>query len=173
MLISFFRRSSRPLAALLAFALPLAVLPAAAQAGPSSAETLLMTRLNEVRGQGVNCPGSGRRPVAGTLRYTPELAAAARIQAGYMSATGRISHTGQDGSTPKVRAASTGVNAVSVTEIIYMGGGVNPEQAIRWWLNSPEHCFWMNDARYTQVGAAVVQGSRGAAYVMVLSSNSR
>ncbi|MVN87209.1 CAP domain-containing protein [Deinococcus sp. HMF7620] len=145
-------------------------LPAAAQ---SSAESQLVARLNDVRGQGVSCPGSGKRPVAGRLTYTPELAAAARVQAGYMSSTGRISHTGAGGSTPRVRAASTGVNAVSVTEIIFMGGGVNPESAIRWWLNSAVHCFWMNEARYTNVGAAVVQGSRGTAYVMVLSSQPR
>ncbi|WP_199188259.1 CAP domain-containing protein [Deinococcus arcticus] len=144
--------------------------PAAAQ---TTAESQLVSRLNEVRAQGVNCPGSGQRPAAGRLTYTPALAAAARQQAAYMSSTGRISHTGAGGSTPRVRAASTGVNAVSVTEIIFMGGGVNPESAIRWWLNSAVHCFWMNERRYTNVGAAVVQGARGTAYVMVLSSEPR
>ncbi|UBV41642.1 CAP domain-containing protein [Deinococcus taeanensis] len=145
-------------------------LPAAAQ---SSAESQLIVRLNQVRAQGVTCPGSGHRPSAGPLTYTPALAAAARLQAGYMGSTGRISHTGAGGSTPRIRAASTGVNAVSVTEIIYMGGTLNPESAIRWWLNSPVHCFWMNEGRYTHVGAAVIPGSRGTAYVMVLSSQPR
>ncbi|WP_235692915.1 CAP domain-containing protein [Deinococcus aquaedulcis] len=144
--------------------------PATAQ---TTAESQLVARLNQVRAQGVSCPGSGVRPVAGGLTYTPALAAAARQQAAYMSSTGRISHTGAGGSTPRVRAASTGVNAVSVTEIIFMGGGVNPESAIRWWLNSAVHCFWMNERRYTHVGAAVVPGSRGTAYVMVLSSQPR
>lgn len=162
------KRTLGALAALLALGLP-----GTTQAAPTPAESQLMVRLNQVRAQGVICPGSGRRPVAGALSYSPELAAAARIQAGYMSSSGRITHTGADGSTPKVRAASTGVNAVSVTEIIYMGGGVNPEQAVRWWLNSAVHCYWMNENRYTHVGAAVVQGSRGTSYVMVLSSQPR
>ncbi|GGB49323.1 CAP domain-containing protein [Deinococcus soli (ex Cha et al. 2016)] len=165
MLMQTAQRTLGALAALVALGLP-----ATAQ---SSAEGQLVARLNQVRAQGVTCPGSGQRPVAGSLTFTPALAAAARQQAGYMSATGRITHTGANGSTPRVRAASTGVNAVSVTEIVFMGGSQNPESAIRWWLQSPVHCFWMNEGRYTHVGAAVVQGSRGTAYVMVLSSQPR
>lgn len=139
----------------------------------TSAESQLLARLNQVRAQGVTCPGSGRRPAAGALAFSNTHAQAARIQANYMTSSGRITHTGANGTTPRIRAASTGVNAVSVTEIIFMGTGLNPEAAIQWWLHSPVHCFWMNEARYTHAGASIVQGSRGTSYVVVLSSQPR
>lgn len=139
----------------------------------TSAESQLLARLNQVRAQGVTCPGSGRRPVAGALAFSNTHAQAARIQASYMTSSGRITHTGTNGTTPRIRAASTGVNAVSVTEIIFMGTGLNPEAAIQWWMHSPVHCFWMNEARYTHAGASIVQGSRGTSYVVVLSSQPR
>lgn len=141
-----------------------------AQATP---EAQLLARLNAVRAQGVSCPGSGRRPVAGALTYSAPHAQAARLQAGYMGASGRITHSGQNGSTPRVRAASTGVTATSVTEIVYMGTGLNTEAAMRWWLSSPVHCYWMTQGSYTHAGASVIRGSRGTAYVIVLSSQPR
>ncbi|GMA16351.1 CAP domain-containing protein [Deinococcus metallilatus] len=137
------------------------------------AEAGLLAGLNRARGQGVTCPGTGRRPAAAPLAASGAHALAARLQAGYMSSSGRITHTGAGGSTPRVRAASTGVRAVSVTEIVYLGAGVNPEGAVRWWLNSPVHCAVLTDRRYTHAGASVVQGSRGTAYVVVLSSQPR
>lgn len=143
-----------------------------ARAG-SSAEAQLLAGLNRARTQGVTCPGLGRRPPAAPLLASATHALASRMQAGYMSSSGRISHTGFGGSTPRVRAASTGVQAVSVTEIIYLGPGVNPGGAVRWWLNSPVHCAVLTDRRYTHAGASVVQGSRGTAYVVVLSSRPR
>ncbi|MFC4425870.1 CAP domain-containing protein [Deinococcus navajonensis] len=157
---------------LVAAAAGAALLSSAVQA-QSTAEAALLGRLNQVRAQGVNCPGNGRRPVAGALAQSGQHAQAARTQALYMSSTGVISHTGAGGTTPKFRAASTGVNAVSVTEIIYMGRGVNPEAAMQWWLNSPVHCYWMTEGRYTHAGASIIPGARGTAYVIVLSSQPR
>lgn len=139
----------------------------------ASAEDQLLTRLNQVRASGVNCPGSGRRPAAGALSPAAAHAQAASQQARYMAGSGVISHTGPGGTTPRVRAASTGINTVSVTEIIYMGSGLDPEAAIAWWLQSPVHCFYMTDARYTTAGASIVRGPRGTAYVMVLTSTPR
>lgn len=90
-----------------------------------------------------------------------------------MGSSGRISHFGAGGSTPRIRAASTGVRAASVTEIIYLGAGLNLAAAVNWWLHSPIHCSVLTDARYTRAGAGVVQGRRGTAYVVVLSSGPR
>lgn len=149
-----------------------ALLSLTAQA-QTPAEARLLAELNRARAQGVTCPGLGRRPVAVPLAASGAHALAARMQAGYMSSSGRITHTGVGGSTPRVRAASTGVRAVSVTEIVYLGAGVNPEAAVRWWLNSPVHCSVLTDARYTHAGASVVQGARGTASVVVLSSQLR
>jgi len=138
-----------------------------------SAETQLIARLNEVRAQGVRCPNTGTRPASGALQFDMKLTQAAQRQAAYMITSGRITHTGPDGSSPRVRAASSGVNAVSVSEIIYLGYKGNIESAIQWWLQSPVHCYYMTDARYTRAGASVLPGSRGTAYVIVLSSAPR
>lgn len=150
--------------------LALLSLSASAGANRTGAEVQLVARLNQVRAQGVSCPGSGRRPVAGTLAPSSLHARAAGLQANFMASSGRITHSGPGGTTPRIRAASTGIRAVSVTEIVFMGRGLNPEAAIQWWLKSPVHCYWMTEKRYTHVGASIVQGRGGTAYVMVLSS---
>jgi len=89
-----------------------------------------------------------------------------------MAATGRVSHNGADGSTPRVRAASFGVQAVSVTEIIYMGARLDPNEAVAWWTASNVHCTVMTDPRYTEAGVSVQRGPRGTSYVVVFSSPS-
>jgi uncharacterized protein YkwD len=139
----------------------------------STAESQLLALLNEIRAQGVTCPGSGVRPAAGALKASDLHSLSALKQARYMAGSGVISHTGPGGTTPRLRAASTGINTVSITEIVYMGSGLNPEAAMQWWLHSPVHCFYMTDGRYTTAGSSVVRGSRGTAYVMVLTSDPR
>lgn len=146
----------------------LAALVSFSAAAQSLAEAQVLAGLNAARAQGVTCPASGRRPVAAPLMPSAAHALAARNQAGYMSSRAGVTHAGAGGTTPRIRAASVGVQAVSVTEIIYMG--TSPQSALNWWLASPLHCAILTDARYTHAGAAVVQGSRGTAYVVVLSS---
>lgn len=140
---------------------------------PSTAERQLLARLNDLRTQGVTCPGRAQRLPAPALVHSPQHAQAARLQAAFMGQSGRVSHAGTGGSTPRVRAASTGIQATSVTEIIYLGSSADPEQAARWWLGSAVHCFWMTEERYTHAGASVIQGARGTAFVVVLSSEPR
>ncbi|WP_425146314.1 CAP domain-containing protein [Deinococcus sp.] len=146
---------------------------AAVQSGPAenSAATRLLSRLNGIRVAGVVCPGSGARAPAEALIPSALHSAAAARQADYMAGSGVVSHTGPDGSSPRVRALKSGIRSVSVSEIIYLGNGLNPEKAMQWWLHSPVHCSVMTDPRYTTAGASVVQGSQGSAYVIVLTSD--
>lgn len=153
-----------------ASALALSLLSGSVLAQTSPAEEDLLTRINQLRIEGISCPGSGPRPVAGTLLPTPAHAQAADMQARYMAATHQVSHIGAGGSTPKTRAAKMGLSAVSLTEIIYLGSGNNPEKAINWWRNSAVHCAVMTDPRYTHAAASVVSGGGSTAYVVVLSS---
>lgn len=159
---------------MLALILGAAVLGGPVRASASStAEGQLLTRLNQIRAAGVSCPGSGARPVAGALESSEPHAVSALKQASYMARSGLVTHTGPGGTTPRVRAASTGIESVSVTEIVYLGSGLDSEAAMQWWLHSPVHCYYMTDLRYTTAGASVVRGSRGTAYVMVLTSTPR
>ncbi len=135
---------------------------------PVSYEAQLFARINQLRAQGYLCP-TGWHPPVGPLSYAPDNAAAARQQALYMAATGKITHTGSDGSSPRVRAAAYGVRAVSVSEIIYLNVSGPEEKAVQWWLHSAVHCDVLMNARYFYAGAAVVPGQHGLAQVMMFS----
>lgn len=135
---------------------------------PSGYEAQLFARINELRAQGYPCP-TGWHPPVGALTYAADNAAAARQQANYMAATGKITHTGADGSSPRVRAASYGVRATRMSEIIYLSASGPPEGAVQWWLHSAVHCDVLMNARYAYAGAAVVPGLHGLAQVMVFS----
>ncbi|WP_110886636.1 CAP domain-containing protein [Deinococcus yavapaiensis] len=139
-------------------------------ASAQSLESQLLARLNDLRVAGVRCP-TGTKAPAPRLNYSVTLASAAQQQALYMAATGRITHYGENGSTPKVRAASFGEHATSVTEIIFMGSPGPFERAVTWWLNSAVHCNVFTDARYASAGVSVLTGARGTAFVVVFSSN--
>ena len=151
-------------------ALLMALMVTGGAAGAQSTdEARLLQLVNELRSTGVRCP-TANRSAAAPLSFSGTLAEAARQQGLYLATTGRITHTGPDGSSPRVRAASYGVNAVSVTEIIYLNVSGPVDRAVQWWTGSAIHCLVMTDARYTHAGVNVVRGPRGTAFVVVLSS---
>ena len=136
----------------------------------SSMETQLLSRINEVRASGYNCP-TGRRAAQPPVTHKTVNSEAARAQAMYMATTGRVTHTGSDGSSPRVRAASYGVQSPSVSEIIYLNVNGPVERAVQWWLHSAVHCNVIMEGRYHYAGVGVVNGPRGKAHVMVFSSH--
>jgi len=139
------------------------------QGWAAGSESVLLAGVNALRAQGIRCAGVAR-PRSAPLIWTAANNAAARLQASYMAQTGRISHTGAGGSSPRVRAASTGVRGGNMSEIIYLNMGLNAQQAVNWWRNSPVHCYAMTNPLYTKAGMSIVQAGRGTAYVMVLSN---
>lgn len=145
-------------------------LPAGTFAEPTGPE--LLADLNQARQGGVACP-DGVRPPVSPLIYHPVLADAALAQAALMAETGRVTHAGADGSTPKARVAARGVSPASVSEVIYLSASSLPGDALRWWLSSSVHCAVLTDARYVNVGAGVARGPGGTAYVVVLSGPDR
>lgn len=127
-----------------------------------------MERLNESRASGVICPG-GPRPPAGRVAFQAQLTAAARAQAAFIAASGRITHTDGNNTTPRARVEAVGLNPSSLSEIIYLQREGPDENAIRWWLASAVHCAALTDPRYIHVGASVTRGPHGTAYVVLLS----
>ena len=101
------------------FRLALLALLTLGQARALSAESALLSGVNALRAQGISCAGAFR-PRSAPLIWTASNSAAARLQATYMAQTGRISHTGAGGTSPRVRAASTGVRGPNMSEIIYL-----------------------------------------------------
>ena len=139
------------------------------QSEGAGSESVLLAGVNVLRAQVVRCAGVAR-PRSAPLTWTAANTAAARLQASDLAQTGRISHTGANGSSPRVRAASTGVRGGNISEIIYLSLGLNAQQAVNWWRNSPVHCYAMTNPLYTKAGVSIVQAGRAAAYVMVLSN---
>lgn len=139
------------------------------QSYAAGSESALLSGINALRAQGIRCAGVAR-PRSARLTWTAAHSAAARLQASYMAQTGRISHTGAGGTSPRVRAASTGVRGPNMSEIIYLGAGLNASKAVNWWRNSAVHCYALTNPAYTKAGMSIVQTGRGTAYVMVLSN---
>ncbi|GAB4516178.1 MAG: hypothetical protein OHK0046_21050 [Anaerolineae bacterium] len=104
--------------------------------------------------------------------YNGALAAAAQNQASWMAATGQISHTQPDGSTPSSRAVAAGYPSSAVSENIYMGTSATAATAWEWWLNSPIHYRGITNAVYTEVGIGSASGEQGTAFVLVFGNPS-
>lgn len=88
------------------------------------------------------------------------LNASARRHSDDMASTGRIDHTGADGSTAKQRVLDTGYPAQLVGENIY-GGQVTVDDAWNYWVNDPPHRAVLLNAQYVDIGISVVKGKGG------------
>lgn len=100
----------------------------------------------------------------------PILSAAALDQAQWMLATGSVSHTRPDGSSPRSRAAAAGYNSNVVSENIYMGSMASVDTAWTFWINSSVHYAGLTNRNYTEVGIGVARDGGGAAFVLVFGN---
>ena len=135
------------------------------QAQPAHAQddkTWLLNQINALRGQ------------LGLHAYVwqGQLAAAAQEQSEYMAATGHISHTQSNGSTPGSRAAAHGYTGSFVSENIYGGTIATASNAWTWWLNSPIHYAGITHSRNNEIGIGVASGAYGNFFTLVFGYNS-
>lgn len=99
--------------------------------------------------------------------YNPALAAAAQRQANWMASAVKFSHTGDDGSTPKSRAADAGYIGF-VVENIVGGSNMTPRQGLIWWQNSPIHYNTLVTTRYAEAGTGYATNGTQHMYVLVV-----
>jgi len=105
------------------------------------------------------------------LTINPTLEEAAQAHAADMACSGRISHTGSDGSTSYARILSFGYSPSYYEEIIYGGGG--PQAAMTWWMNDQIHRDAILNPKSTEMGvgyAYFANGSYGDYFVVELGS---
>lgn len=98
----------------------------------------------------------------GALTINSILSSAAQSHAADMACSGRISHTGSDGSSAYSRILALGYSPSYSEEIIYGGGG--PQAAMTWWMSDPVHRNAILNPRYTEMGvgyAYLANGSYG------------
>lgn len=107
----------------------------------------------------------------GTLTINSILSNAAQAHAADMACSGRISHTGSDGSSAYARILASGYSPSYSEEIIYGGGG--PQAAMTWWMNDQIHRDAILNPKSTEMGvgyAYLASGSYGDYFVVELGS---
>ena len=105
------------------------------------------------------------------LTINPILTNAAQAHAAGMACSGRISHTGSDGSSPYARIQALGYTPSYYEEIIYGGGG--PQAAMTWWMNDQIHRDAILNPKSTEMGvgyAYYANGSYGDYFAVELGS---
>ncbi|MCL6526298.1 MAG: CAP domain-containing protein [Thermaceae bacterium] len=120
----------------------------------ASLESQVLSLINTARAQGTACRGGGGGVALPPLRYDPTLAQAAKRHALNMGRVGFLSHYYQ-GMGPRVRVARAGYAYLRMSEIIYKGNSLSPQQAVRWWLWSPVHCRAIMNPYYQEFGAGL------------------
>jgi uncharacterized protein YkwD len=113
----------------------------AANPGSTSAALELFQRINALRAQnGLN-----------QLAWNDLLAAAALRHNADMAATGRVSHTGSDGTLEQQRIAEAGYVASASDEVIYASvNGLEPVWSF--WSTHSVHYRVLVNARFTEIG---------------------
>lgn len=115
---------------------------------------------------------NGLRGSLGLAGYTRNAAldAAAANHARWMVATGQVSHTQSDGSTPSTRAQAAGYSSRWVSENIYGGTNASVDAAWNFWINSQVHYRGLTSPNYQEIGVGIARGDWGAAYVLVFGT---
>lgn len=102
------------------------------------------------------------------LAITDPLQATATDHSSEMAATGTMTHTGSDGSTPRVRLAAHGVSAQRTAENVAYG--FDAASVVDAWMASSGHRANILDCRLTYVGIDAAEGADGLYWTQVFTS---
>ncbi|WP_167773007.1 CAP domain-containing protein [Ramlibacter humi] len=136
--------------------------PPTASAGSVAEQVLAL--VNQARAQPRRC-GSESFGAAGPLSLNAQLTQAAQAHAESMARYSYLEHQGRDGSSPAGRIGRTGYAWRSIGENI-ASGQTTPEQVVRDWVRSPEHCANIMAPGFKEMGVAyaVNKTSEGGIY---------
>jgi uncharacterized protein YkwD len=139
------------LAAALALAASAIAAPAKPAAAMSQLESGVFAQINQLRAS------NGLAP----LRISVKLGAAARAHSEQMAAAGYFAHESADGSAFWKRVkqfyATNPWSYWSVGEnLLWSSPDVSPSEAIKLWLDSPEHRKNMLTARWREIGVSAI-----------------
>ena len=122
-------------------------------------EQQVIRLVNLVRAEGAMCGGQRVDPVA-PVRFSPDLACAARSYSEERAESGFFSHTDLQGRRAVARVRRAGFSAKSVGENLAWGQRT-PEDAVRIWMDSPGHCRNLMGPHYRFTGVGVRAGAGG------------
>jgi len=108
--------------------------------------------VNDAREEPRQC-GRRRFAAARPLTLSTKLTEAAAHQAQDMASHHTLDHRGSDGGEPGERLSKTGYRWQAMGENI-AAGQPNADAVVADWLESPEHCTNIMEARFTEMGVA-------------------
>ena len=128
--------------------------PWAGAPGPVADETAIALHqlVNEARATARSCGTFGAFAGAPPLALEPRLTRAAQLHAEDMRASGRLSHTGSDGSSLAERVERQGYAWATAGENVAYGQPT-PESVVEAWLGSDGHCANLMYGGFTDLGA--------------------
>lgn len=112
----------------------------------------ILKAVNEARASARRCGGQ-RVDAAPPLAWSPKLGEIALAHSRDMAQHNYFNHQAKDGSLAGQRATAAGYAWQQIGENIAAGQG-EPSQVVAGWLASPNHCFNIMNADFTQMGAA-------------------
>jgi uncharacterized protein YkwD len=136
--------------------------PTAGDDVSSDAAHDLLNRINQLRAQNNLSP----------YRLNSTLAEAALRHSQDMANTGRIDHTGSDGSTVKQRVRDAGYGNLPAGEIIF-GGQVSLDDAWAFWSTDPPHLANLLSSRYNEMGVGIVTANNRTYYTVDFGAHPR
>ncbi len=117
-----------------------------------SVEKKIIELVNQARVKGARC-GEQYYKATRPLKWNDKLGAAALRHSADMAMRGDMGHSGFDGSSPAERIDGLGYRWIAYGE--NAGEGYrNPEEAVKGWLRSPEHCRNIMNSGFLEAGAA-------------------
>ena len=108
--------------------------------------------VNIARAKGRAC-GNAYYEAASALHWSAKLGAAALAHSRDMAEHNYFGHKGSNGSTVATRAIDEGYLWRSIGENVATGRA-KPDQVVKGWLSSPDHCANIMNASFTEMGAA-------------------
>jgi uncharacterized protein YkwD len=152
---------------LLLLALPGAASPYSARCSVDPGEAL--RRINAARASGQRCGGRSMPP-APPLRWSGALQDAAAGHSRDMARRNYFGHRSPEGRTVAERTRAARYSSKFVGENL-AGGDRTVGGALQGWVDSPDHCVNLMNARYAEVAVACVGDARsqwGTYWTMVL-----
>ncbi|WOD38598.1 CAP domain-containing protein [Nodosilinea sp. E11] len=158
------------LAALAAGLLPGTLAPVAVAQAPTQAPTVLIAQTNGAIAQELlQLVNAERRRVnAPPLVLNDRLTSAAQRHAQDMATSGRMSHTGSDGSTMRSRIDATQYRWANIGENVAMGQP-NATAVMTAWMNSPGHRQNILNPAFTELGIGYATAAGRPYWVQVFA----
>lgn len=122
-------------------------------------EQAVLTATNAARAQGQSCGGTWYPP-APPLQWNSSLAQAAHTYAAWQAERNLTGHVDPTLGTPGDRAAREGWRGNWGENLAY--GPASPEEAVKAWIVSPDHCRNLMNPKHLYMGAGVAVNTHSA-----------